>query len=46
MRLINLDKIDLKQSDDNIVFDIIHAEPVDAIPVGWLESQIDIYIST
>lgn len=45
VRLIDLDKIDVfNQTSEQVVFDIIHAEPVEAIPVGWLESQIDIYI--
>lgn len=36
-RLIDIDKIDLRQTDRDIVFDIIHAEPVEAIPVEWIE---------
>lgn len=38
MRLIDLDKIDVfHQEDEDIVFDIIHATPVDAIPIEWIE---------
>lgn len=37
MRLINLDNINLRQTDEGIVFDIIHAEPVEAIPVSVLK---------
>lgn len=42
MRLIDLDKIDVfHQEDEDIVFDIIHATPVDAIPIEWIKSWID-----
>ena len=41
MRLIDLDKIDVfHQEDEDIVFDIIHAIPVDAIPIEWIEEQL------
>lgn len=41
-RYIDLDKIDVfHQEDEDVVFDIIHATPVDAIPIEWIE---DIYI--
>ena len=37
MRLIDLDKIDVfHQEDEDIVFDIIHATPVDAIPMDFI----------
>lgn len=42
MRLIDLDKIDVfHQEPEDVVFDIIHAIPVDAIPIEWLEEYID-----
>lgn len=45
MRLIDLDKIDVfHQEDEDVVFDIIHATPVDAIPIERLEQEIDRYI--
>jgi len=37
-RLVDINKIDLFHQDaEDTVFDLIHAEPVDAIPVKWLE---------
>ena len=42
MRLIDLDKIDVfHQEDEDVVFDIIHAIPVDAITTDWIEQYIE-----
>ena len=37
MRLIDLDKIDVfNQEPSEVVFDVIHAEPVDAMPLSFI----------
>ena len=42
MRLIDLDKIDVfHQKDEDVVFDIIHATPIDAIPIDYINDWMD-----
>ena len=36
MRLIDADKINFNQDDTEVVFEVLHAEPIEAIPVEWL----------
>lgn len=44
MRLIDLDEIDVFHQDpEDVVFDIIHAIPVDAIPTKWIKEWVDKY---
>ncbi len=38
--LINRKNINMRQADEDIVFDLLHEEPVDAIPVEWIERSI------
>ena len=37
MRLIDADKINFNQDDTEVVFEVLHAEPIEAIPVEWLK---------
>lgn len=44
VRLIDLDKIDVfNQTSEQVVFDIIHAEPVEAIPVEIIMNVLEYF---
>ena len=37
MRLIDADKINFNQDDTEVVFEVLHAEPIEAIPISWIK---------